>query len=46
MLLAGRENKYRHMYEQAIEVAKAKPMFRPMTKEDDDILVSGSLVIQ
>lgn len=46
ILLAGREGKYRHMYEKAIEVAKAKLMFRPMTKEDDDILVLGSLVMQ
>lgn len=42
LLLGGREDKYRTMYEKAIEVVKEKLLFRPMTPGGDDILFSGS----
>jgi mannosyl-oligosaccharide alpha-1,2-mannosidase len=43
MLLGGKLNSYRTMYEKFIEVAKKKLFFRPMTVGDEDILLSGNL---
>lgn len=47
LMLSGRgaEGKQlRHMYEQAIEMAQEHLFFRPMTKEGDDVLLSGNVV--
>lgn len=43
MLLGGVETKYRTMYEQAVEVVKKHLLFRPMTLDDRDILLSGTV---
>ncbi len=42
LLLGGREDKYKSMYEAAIEVVKDKLLFRPMVSGGDDILFAGS----
>ncbi|KAI9728548.1 MAG: hypothetical protein M1834_007687 [Cirrosporium novae-zelandiae] len=41
MLLGGLSPQYRKMYEHAIETAKKHLFFRPMTPNNDDILISG-----
>jgi len=41
ILLGGLEDKYRILYEQAIDVASEKLLYRPMTPNNDDILFSG-----
>lgn len=43
LLLGGRLPQYRTMYETFIEVAKKHLFFRPMTVEDRDILISGTV---
>jgi mannosyl-oligosaccharide alpha-1,2-mannosidase len=43
MLLAGLSPQYQKMYETAIEVAKQHLFFRPMNKEEADILISGNV---
>ncbi|EQL36945.1 mannosyl-oligosaccharide alpha-1,2-mannosidase [Blastomyces dermatitidis ATCC 26199] len=45
ILLGGRNQQYKDMYEKAIEVAKKHIFFRPMTKDSDDILISGTAYI-
>ncbi|KKZ67621.1 mannosyl-oligosaccharide alpha-1,2-mannosidase [[Emmonsia] crescens] len=45
LLLGGRNQQYKDMYEKAIEVAKKHIFFRPMTKDSDDILISGTAYI-
>lgn len=42
MLLGGVESKYKNMYDAAIAVVKKHLLFRPMTLDDRDILMSGS----
>lgn len=42
MLLGGLVNQYRNLYERAIDAAKQHLFFRPMTPQNEDILVSGS----
>lgn len=42
MMLGGRLNQYRRMYENFIEVAKKHLFFRPMTFDERDILISGT----
>lgn len=41
LLLGGLEPKYRTMYENSMDAAIDKLLFRPMTPEDHDILFSG-----
>lgn len=41
LLLAGLSSQPRKLYEYAIDVAKKHLFFRPMTKDEADILVSG-----
>ncbi|EER42066.1 class I alpha-mannosidase [Histoplasma capsulatum H143] len=45
LLLGGRNQQYKDMYEKALEVAKKHIFFRPMTKDSDDILISGTAFI-
>lgn len=45
MLLGGRDHLYRHMYEEAIEVAKKHLFFRPLVPSNDDILFSGNIAL-
>ena len=45
MLLGGRLSEYRKMYEYALETAKAHLFFRPMNKQNQDILISGPVSI-
>ena len=45
MLLGGVNDQYRRMYEQSIEVAKKHLLFRPMTPDNLDILISGSVTV-
>ncbi|RVX72429.1 hypothetical protein B0A52_03617 [Exophiala mesophila] len=42
LMLGGRDNKYRKMYEEAIEAAKRYLFFRPMVPDGHDILFSGN----
>ncbi|KAJ9647056.1 hypothetical protein H2199_002042 [Coniosporium tulheliwenetii] len=42
LLLGGREDKYRTMYEKAIDAVKEKLLFRPMVPGGNDILFAGS----
>ncbi|KAK5142718.1 hypothetical protein LTR04_002133 [Oleoguttula sp. CCFEE 6159] len=42
LLLGGLQTQYQIMYERAIDVVKRKLIFRPLTKDNADILVSGS----
>ncbi|KAI9773404.1 MAG: hypothetical protein M1840_007620 [Geoglossum simile] len=44
MLLGGQEQ-YRRLYEKSIEVAKQYIFFRPMTPNNHDILISGSISV-
>lgn len=46
MLLGGLEDKYRKMYEMAIETSKKYLFFRPMLPDNRDILLSGSVAIR
>ncbi|GAB7341678.1 hypothetical protein MBLNU457_g0023t1 [Dothideomycetes sp. NU457] len=41
ILLGGLEDKYRILYEQSIDAATEKLLYRPMTPNNDDILFSG-----
>jgi mannosyl-oligosaccharide alpha-1,2-mannosidase len=41
MLLGGQSQQPRKMYEAAIETAKSNLFYRPMTKDKNDILLSG-----
>ncbi|KAL5383681.1 hypothetical protein DPSP01_005786 [Paraphaeosphaeria sporulosa] len=43
MLLSGRHDQYRVLYENAIEAAKQHLFFRPMTPQNQDILISGNV---
>ncbi|KIX06022.1 uncharacterized protein Z518_03996 [Rhinocladiella mackenziei CBS 650.93] len=45
MMLGGRDGKYRHMYEEAIDAAKRYLFFRPMVPSGDDILFSGNAAL-
>ncbi|KAH7371899.1 putative class I alpha-mannosidase [Cadophora sp. MPI-SDFR-AT-0126] len=45
MLLGGQMKSYRTMYEKFIKVAKKYLFFRPMTVNDEDILISGNVDI-
>ncbi|EXJ89510.1 mannosyl-oligosaccharide alpha-1,2-mannosidase [Capronia epimyces CBS 606.96] len=46
MMLGGRgDQKYRHMYEEAIEAAKRYLFFRPLVPSDEDILFSGNAAL-
>ncbi|KAL2409270.1 Endoplasmic reticulum mannosyl-oligosaccharide 1,2-alpha-mannosidase [Exophiala dermatitidis] len=45
MILGGRDQKYRRMYETAIEAAKRYLFFRPMVPEGEDILFSGNAAL-
>ena len=42
MLLGGLDERYRKMYEHAMDVAKKNLLYRPMSEGDQDILLSGS----
>ncbi|KZF21936.1 glycoside hydrolase family 47 protein [Xylona heveae TC161] len=44
MLLGGLNDQYRKMYEKSIDVVKKYLLFRPMTKDERDILLSGTLL--
>jgi mannosyl-oligosaccharide alpha-1,2-mannosidase len=44
LLLGGRCNQYKEMYERVIEVGKKELFFRPRTPHGDDILLSGQAV--
>lgn len=46
MLLGGLEEKYRKMYEMAIESSKEHLFFRPMLPDNRDILLSGAVTIR
>ncbi len=41
MMLGGLKEQYRKMYEDAIEVIKEKILFRPLNKDNFDILLAG-----
>jgi mannosyl-oligosaccharide alpha-1,2-mannosidase len=43
LLLGGRVDQYRLMYEQAMDVVKEHLLFRPMLPRENDILFSGKL---
>ncbi|KAH7323812.1 putative class I alpha-mannosidase [Rhexocercosporidium sp. MPI-PUGE-AT-0058] len=43
MLLGGQMKSYQNMYEKFIPVAKKYLFFRPMTVNDEDILISGNV---
>lgn len=45
MLLGGRIEKYRTMFEQSMEVVKKKLLFRPMLPKEEDVLFSGALFV-
>jgi mannosyl-oligosaccharide alpha-1,2-mannosidase len=45
MLLGGRIEKYRAMYEQSIDVVKKHLIFRPMLPNEDDVLFCGKLFV-
>lgn len=42
-MLGGKDQTYRVMYEKFMAVARKDLFFRPMTKGDEDILISGSV---
>ena len=46
MLLGGRSTQYRSLYETAIDTAKKHLFFRPMTPNEDDILISGNVRVE
>jgi mannosyl-oligosaccharide alpha-1,2-mannosidase len=43
MLLGGLVDQYRNLYERAIEAAKQHLFFRPLTPQNQDILISGTV---
>ncbi|KAL1987482.1 hypothetical protein VTN96DRAFT_3409 [Rasamsonia emersonii] len=43
LLLGGRTNQYQRMYEAAIEPIKKYLFYRPLTKNGEDILISGNV---
>lgn len=43
LLLGGRTDQYKRIYESAIDAVKKRLLFRPRTKDNADILFSGSL---
>lgn len=43
MLLGGRQSQYRTLYENAIDAAKQHLFFRPLTPQNEDILISGNV---
>lgn len=45
MMLGGRDHKFRHMYEEAIEAAKRHLFFRPLIPSGQDILFSGNAAL-
>ena len=45
MMLGGRDQKYRHMYEEAIEAAKRHLFFRPLVPGGEDLLFSGNAAV-
>lgn len=45
MLLGGRDQKYRRMYEDAIEAAKIHLFYRPLVPSGEDILFSGNAAL-
>ena len=45
MLLGGLHQEYRALYEEAIETAKKNTFFRPMNKDNLDILLSGTIKV-
>ncbi|EXJ95456.1 mannosyl-oligosaccharide alpha-1,2-mannosidase [Capronia coronata CBS 617.96] len=45
MMLGGRDQKYRRMYEAAIEAAKQHLFYRPMVPSGEDILFSGNAAL-
>ena len=44
LMLGGRTELYGRMYEKAMEVAENYIFYRPLTEDDDDILLSGNAV--
>ena len=45
MLLGGREEQYRSMYEAAVDTTKEHLLFRPMLPDGRNILLSGSVTV-
>ncbi|KIW15963.1 hypothetical protein PV08_06013 [Exophiala spinifera] len=45
LMLGGRDEKYKHMYEEAIEAAKRYLFFRPLVPGEEDILFSGNAAL-
>ncbi|KAF2702670.1 glycoside hydrolase family 47 protein [Pleomassaria siparia CBS 279.74] len=45
LLLGGQIEKYRTMFEMSMDAVKENLIFRPMVPNDDDILISGKLII-
>ncbi len=45
MMLGGRDLKYMHMYEEAIEAAKRHLFFRPLVPTNEDLLFSGNAAL-
>lgn len=45
MMLGGRDQRFRKMYERAIEVAKRYLFFRPLIPSGEDILFSGNAAV-
>ena len=43
MLLGGLKEQYKTMYEQAMDVVKKNLLFRPMTPEGNDVLITGDM---
>ncbi|RDW67749.1 hypothetical protein BP6252_09145 [Coleophoma cylindrospora] len=46
LLLGGLSGQYRRMYEHAIDTAKDNLMFRPMSKENVDMLMTGNVYMK
>jgi mannosyl-oligosaccharide alpha-1,2-mannosidase len=45
MMLGGRDQKYKHMYEEAIDTAKRHLFFRPLVPSNEDLLFSGNAAL-
>ncbi|OAL22768.1 hypothetical protein AYO20_11117 [Fonsecaea nubica] len=45
MMLGGRDQKYKHMYEEAIDTAKRHLFFRPLVPGGENILFSGNAAL-
>lgn len=45
LLLGGMVTQYQHLYERAIDAAKRHLFFRPMTIDNQDILISGTVTV-